>query len=220
MSIVTRRLAGPEENLLLKETIRPVQLKCATSGIALICNPNATDSLIDLSTFKQMLSVQKESLGEIFSGQIVFDQPNSGIVRYLRDTLRLSDSLSRHCFAVKSNAKVVEYVSKNQMALGLIDLSWISDQDDSTANEFLEIINVLAIRSDSGYYQPYQAYIAQGKYPLSRDVILISREARSGLASGFMAFVASDRGQRIVLKSGLVPATMPIRILEVNHEPL
>jgi phosphate transport system substrate-binding protein len=35
-----------------------------------------------------------------------------------------------------------------------------------------------------------------------------------------MAFVASDKGQRIVLKSGLVPATMPIRIVEINHEPL
>ena len=69
------------------------------------------------------------------------------------------------------------------------------------------------------FYQPYQAYMAQGKYPLLRDVVMISREARSGLASGFMAFVASDKGQRIVLKSGLVPATMPIRIIEVNHEP-
>ncbi len=61
--------------------------------------------------------------------------------------------------------------------------------------------------------------MAQGKYPLIRDVVMIGREARSGLASGFMAFVASDKGQRIVLKSGLVPATMPIRIIEVNHEP-
>jgi phosphate transport system substrate-binding protein len=62
--------------------------------------------------------------------------------------------------------------------------------------------------------------MAQGQYPLLRDVMIVSREARTGLASGFMAFMASDKGQRIVLKSGLVPATMPIRIIEVNHEPL
>ena len=77
----------------------------------------------------------------------------------------------------------------------------------------------MAVSGDSGFYQPYQAYIAQKSYPLVRDIMMISREARSGLASGFMAFVASDKGQRIVLKSGLVPATMPIRIVEINHEP-
>ena len=78
----------------------------------------------------------------------------------------------------------------------------------------------MGISRDSLYYQPYQAYLAGNEYPLLRDVVMISREARSGLATGFMAFVASDKGQRIVLKSGLVPATMPIRIVEVNNEPL
>jgi len=35
-----------------------------------------------------------------------------------------------------------------------------------------------------------------------------------------ISFIASDRGQRIVLKLGLVPVTMPVRIVEINHEPL
>jgi phosphate transport system substrate-binding protein len=115
---------------------------------------------------------------------------------------------------------VVEYISHNPKAIGLIDVSWISDSDDSTANSFLSSIRVMGISDDSAFYQPYQAYIAQEKYPLRRDVVAISREARTGLASGFLAFLASEKGQRIVLKSGLVPATMPIRIIEVNHEPL
>jgi len=31
-------------------------------------------------------------------------------------------------------------------------------------------------------------------------------------------FLTSDRGQRIILKSGLVPATQPIRIVNVKDE--
>jgi phosphate transport system substrate-binding protein len=49
---------------------------------------------------------------------------------------------------------------------------------------------------------------------------MVSREARAGLASGFIAFVAGEKGQRVVLKAGLVPATMPVRIVEVNNKPL
>jgi phosphate transport system substrate-binding protein len=149
----------------------------------------------------------------------VFDHPGSGIIRFLKDSLIASDTLPLYCFAVKGNAAVVDYVSKKPQAIGLIDVSWISDRDDSTTNSFLNSIRVVGISTDSTFYQPYQAYIATRKYPLLRNVIMISREARAGLASGFMAFVASDKGQRIVLKSGLVPATMPIRIVEINHEP-
>jgi phosphate transport system substrate-binding protein len=59
--------------------------------------------------------------------------------------------------------------------------------------------------------------VALKQYPLRRQVIIISREARTGLGSGFATFVASDKGQRIILKAGMVPAKMPVRIVEVSN---
>jgi len=47
---------------------------------------------------------------------------------------------------------------------------------------------------------------------------MVSRESFSGLGSGFISFVAGEKGQRIILKSGLVPATMPIRLVKVKKE--
>ena len=225
MAIVTRRLVESEEKTLLAQTIVPHQLKMATGGIALIANRQNLDTLINLDEIKKVLAGELETLNAARKKDVstlsvvVFDQPNSGIVRFLRDSIMPFDTLPNYCFAVKSNSAVIEYVSKTPHAMGLIDLSWISDRDDSTTNSFLNSIRVMGVSRDSGFFQPYQAYIAQRSYPLLRDVMMISREARSGLASGFMAFVASDKGQRIVLKSGLVPATMPIRIVEINHEP-
>jgi len=37
-----------------------------------------------------------------------------------------------------------------------------------------------------------------------------------GLGIGFSSFMTGDRGQRIVLKSGLLPATMPGRELIIR----
>ena len=42
-------------------------------------------------------------------------------------------------------------------------------------------------------------------------------DPRSGLASGFATFMASDRGQRIILRSGIVPATQNVRIVNVRE---
>ena len=41
---------------------------------------------------------------------------------------------------------------------------------------------------------------------------------KSGLPSGLTSFLTDFRGQRIILKSGLVPATAPVRIVDVKEE--
>jgi len=43
-------------------------------------------------------------------------------------------------------------------------------------------------------------------------------DPRSALPWGFASFLASDRGQRIILKSGLVPATQPVRVVNIKDK--
>jgi phosphate transport system substrate-binding protein len=69
-------------------------------------------------------------------------------------------------------------------------------------------------------YQPFAAWIATGDYPMTRDVYIITSDIHGGLPSGFMNFVGGDRGQRIILKSGMLPATRPLRLVQVNTKPI
>ncbi|HPE10588.1 MAG TPA: hypothetical protein PLT28_12650, partial [Saprospiraceae bacterium] len=83
---------------------------------------------------------------------------------------------------------------------------------------YLEKIKPLAIGKVAGLksYKPYQAYVASRNYPLLRFTNFIFNESHNGLTSGFATFMASDKGQRIILKDGLVPANAPIRLIQVN----
>ena len=221
---ITRKLTTEEAAVLKALSIPPREMVIATEGIALIINKDRTDSLLTTDNVRDMLSgktstwkqLDKKNSGD--SIKVIFDNPSSGILRYLKDTLGV-ENLAKNCFAVNDNPAVIDYVSKDKNAIGLIGVSWISDQDDSTANQFLSSIRVAGLLQGNEYNKPYQAYIAQKLYPFSRQAVIISREARSGLGSGFLTFVAHDKGQRIVLKAGLVPATMPVRIIEVKQEP-
>jgi phosphate transport system substrate-binding protein len=150
--------------------------------------------------------------------RVVFDDPNSGIVRYVRDSILHGSQFSSTTYSLKSNEAVIEYVSQQMDAIGLIGGGWISDRDDSTTNGFLGSIRVAAIEHDGKFYKPYQAYIATRMYPLTREIIISSREPRTGLGSGFMSFVAGDKGQRVILKAGLLPVTMPIRLVQISRE--
>ena len=86
---------------------------------------------------------------------------------------------------------------------------------------FIRKIHVLAISqqfvNDGSYYRPYQGSIFDKSYPFVREVYLISRETFAGLGTGFIQWATGEQGQRIVLKSGLVPATMPIRLVQIRN---
>lgn len=223
LAIVTRKLTPDEQAILDQVKIPGRQMKVAQDGIALILHNENIDRELEWNDIQGIVEGKISRWNQISSTspadgiEVVFDHPNSGILRYLRDTLKTTAPIPPNFFAVENNEAVIDHVSKKKNAIGLIGVGWVSDAEDSTANNFLKTIHVAALARDSGFYQPYQAYIAQGVYPLIREVVIISREPRSGLGSGFLTYVASDKGQRVVLKAGLVPATMPVRIVEVTY---
>lgn len=230
MIVVTRQLL-PEENAEFEKIkIYPRVVKAAYDAVSLIVHK---DNKLTSLSYEQLSSVLK---GEITDWKkidpslppaeikLIFDNYNSGVINYLKNKFSTDSFLKKNSFAVQNSEGVVDYVSANKTALGFLGVSWISDGDDPKNLTFLKKINVLEVShpdtsvKGGRYYQPFQAYIATGDYPLVRTVYMISREPRTGLAYGFMSFVASERGQRIILKSGLVPATMPIRLVEVRNE--
>jgi phosphate transport system substrate-binding protein len=228
--IIPRKLNAEEKEYFKKIELVPKETKIFYDAIAVIVNNANKDTSLTFQTFKDIISGKIKSWKEVNkkSGlsdiQVIYDNPNSSTVRFVKE--RIGSQLSKNSYAVKNNPAVINYVSKNKNAIGLIGVNWVSDRDDTLSLSFLKSIKVVGLTSDLPnvdpyeYYQPYQAYIAQKFYPLYREVYIISREARAGLGTGLSAFIAAEKGQRIFLKSGLVPATMPIRLVEINRNKL
>ena len=73
--------------------------------------------------------------------QIVFDNSKSSTVTYINDTFKLGGKFPSNCTAVNTNEEVINFVSKNINALGIIGVNWISDPDDSLTHRFMKKIN-------------------------------------------------------------------------------
>lgn len=222
VAVVTRRFTQAEKDYFKDIRITPTELDVALSAVALIVHRNNQDTLINIDQLRILLQGKIDNWSQLGSKkkagiEIVFDHPNSGLIRHLKDSVAKVETLPENTFAVQSSEAVIDYVSQNENALGLIGLEWISDKEDSASNSFLKRIRVMSVAGDSAHFKPYQAYLALKYYPVARRITMLSREARKGLGTGFMAFVASERGQRIVLKAGLVPVTMPLRIVEIDR---
>jgi len=199
----------------------------AYDALALITNSKNKDTLIKYNTVKDIFLGkintwkdvdEKSKLGDI---SVIFDNNKSGNIRYFKELFDIKDTLGKNFYAVNNNAEVINYVSKNPDALGIISVNWISDRDDSLTMSFISKVNVLAVSqqfvNDGSYYRPQQGFIYDKSYPFVREIYLISRETFRGLGSGFINWACAEQGQRVVLKSGLVPATMPIRLVQIKH---
>lgn len=228
LAIVARPLDSAETSYFDGRKIIPRVTRAAIDAVALVMNKSNTDTTLKLSALDAIFCGRVRTWKQIHPGsvsdsiRVVFDKSGSSNTRYLQETFRVKHPLPSNWFAVQSNAEVIEYVSNNPGALGVVSVNWISDRDDSSVNAFLKKVTVVEIASadTSGanveYYKPYQAYIALKQYPLTRDVLMISREGRNGLGTGFASFVAGDLGQRLVRLMGMLPATMPVRIVKIN----
>lgn len=223
--VLTRDLTKNEKEYLLAQKFVARTTKVAHDALALIVNKANPDTLLLEKQFADIFRGNITSWKQINPKSadkpinVVFDNNKSGNVRYFRERFNITGKFPSNCFAVDNNKEVISYVQNNPGALGIISVNWISDTQDSISEKFLESVKVVEVGTTSiDYCKPYQGYIAEQSYPFCRDVYMISRETFSGLGTGFASFVAGDQGQRIVLKSGLVPATMPIRLIEIKKK--
>ena len=226
--VTSRKLTDNEVEYLKGKTINPRTTKIAHDALAFIINKSNPDSLIRYNVLKDIFLGKTSKWNQInpkskFDDiKVVFDNPGSNNIRTIMDKFGLKNSLPTYCSTATKNSEVINFVESHPGALGIISVNWISDPADTVSHNFLKRFKVVGISLEGDenpgtkFYRPFPGYIAEGSYPYTRDVYCINRQPYSGLAHGFSSFMAGEKGQFIVLHSGLVPAAMPVRLVEIK----
>ncbi len=212
LAVLSRELDPAEQAWFESKKIIPRTTEIARDGIALVVNKAFPDSVITADALKALLRGE----GGRGARTLVFDNPASGTVRYMKAFAGV-DSLPG-AYSMRSNREVLEYVASNPNAIGFTGVDWLYEAD-STDKQYIEKIKVLGLGDNaSGYFRPTQYDVAQGRYMLTRNIYFINCEGSAGLGLGLAAFLAGDVGQRIVLKAGLLPVTYPKREIVVRNK--
>ncbi len=176
---------------------------------------------------------------------IVFDHQGSGTVKYMKDSLTAGADFAENVLAAKTNKEVFEAVKKRKNALGIIGVTWLNSDLDGTSsdemtieqkvdrlqrndttelaaedrNKIVKDIKVLGIRRNDNpvAYKPFQYYIYTGDYPLYRSIYAISTAPGGSLPHGFFTFLTGVISQKIILGTGILPANIPLRNVELTQ---
>ena len=238
--VIPRELTKQEKDYLKSKDRNARSCKIAVDAIALIVNPENPIEILSIKEISEILSgkgtewsqLEPNKTGKI---QVVFDHQGSSTVKYMRDSLLNGGDFGPNVYAQNSNDEVFEAVQKVKGAIGIIGVSWISsdmrsaeitsehrakslEKQDTTVSSFDNRIKVLKVRRDDDIkaYKPYQAYIYDGSYPLFRSIYMITTAANGSIAHGFYSFVTGFKGQKIIQMTGILPATVQPRMVNLN----
>lgn len=239
--IGTRELTTNEQKIIESREQTVWSQPLAVDGIALIVNKANKDTLISTHDIKRIINGEITSWKELYPDSklgnidIRFDSPNSSTVRFITENINDNKSLAQNVKAISNdtatvnisertpNQRVIDYVSENPNALGLIGVNWISNPSDSLSISFINNVKVMSVSKEEkatkeNSYKPLPYQFSLQLYPLQRIVYIIISDSRGGLTTGFVKFAAGEKGQRIVYKAGLLPASQPVRLLQVRTE--
>ncbi|TND10667.1 MAG: phosphate ABC transporter periplasmic protein [Bacteroidetes bacterium] len=224
VGVICRDLTDGEKKYFDKKGYPATTIKIADDAVAMVINSANFDSLFTVEDVKRILLgadsawTQRNDTSKLGKIEVIFDDPKSGNARFLSEKLLGGNPFPPNCFAVKSNPAVIDYVNQHPNAIGFVAVNWISDKDDSLCRAYREKVRVAYVKGSdtTGHVPPWQTYIGDKSYPFHREVWMVRIGQRTSLGTGFVSFVCAERGQLIILKSGLVPARQPERRIELK----
>ena len=82
------------------------------------------------------------------------------------------------------------------------------------------VFSSIMVANVQNIWKTYQYYFLNANYPLVRTLYILLNDTHMGLPTGFSNFIISqDKGQKIILRSGLLPAygNLTIRNVRVSE---
>ncbi len=224
--VFTDRALNEEERQVIKNAeLNIEEVKVAIDALGLLVNhlnnaenltmPELLDIIERKTTHWNQLH-QTQFTGPI---HLVTTGKNSGSYELLKNHFLKRQNDLTPAVIMDSQAQVVEYVAKDPQALGIVSMAcfredtlkkW-TDKSDAKVRPLAFLVTDSTGTTKRATLHPY--YLHNGEYPLSYP-LYVYFNTRSKLAAGFSAFIASAPGQKIILNWGLVPTTMPIRLVQ------
>lgn len=210
--VLSRELTPTEKSYFEQKKIIPRSTDLCYDGIALIVNKDYADSVITLTHLHDLL-VGKQTDGTT----LVFDNPGSSTLSRMASFISPDSISTKSLYSLTSNAEVIKYIAESSSAIGFVGVNWLY-RPDKNLQPYVDKVKVLGIQTPEGFSKPTQDNIAAGIYPFTRKIRIINCQGSAGLGLGLAAFMAGDVGQRIILKSGLVPVNFPKREIVIKDK--
>jgi phosphate transport system substrate-binding protein len=214
LAVLARPIADDEQAAAQAAGVSLRGFRIAIDAVAIVVNPgNVVDSLT-VDEVAGLLSGRVVSWRTVGGADLpvtpVLRGRDSGTYETVRSQVLQGGEFGRGQYCV-SSSEVLARVATEPGAVGCIGMAWLGDQ-----------VKAVRLAQDSAgpFVPPRAAEVFANRYPVCRPLMAyeVLTPAESPLASGFISFLTSTKGQIIVESQGLVPDTVPERPVVLSGE--
>lgn len=209
LAVITRALEPEERAAAARGGLELEGYRFARDALVLIVHPSNPIENLALDQVRSIYLARTRRWEELGGPNTAFEPviqpPDSDIMEFFMQQVMSGESIRARALYQASDSAVVDAVARRPGAIGFVSLARAADPR----------VRTLRVASLTGlpYWQPDLEAVYRGDYPLTRYLSFYVRTNGPRLANGFITFVTSFDGQKIVREQGLVPTTVPVRFV-------
>jgi phosphate transport system substrate-binding protein len=119
---------------------------------------------------------------------------------------------------MNGNAQIIEGILADTGSIGYAGVGYVVDRETGKAMKGLKILNINKEANSEAFSPLDKAAIDSGKYPIARPLWMATNGTPKGVAQGFLAWILTAEGQKIVEREGFYP--IGGKYLETNAKNL
>lgn len=221
--VCARPLNDEERNALTATKAWFEEYHVAQSAVAVIVNPANPVKELRLGQADSMFSGQLTAWPNWRGGgvvDLVTGSVDASANEVFRRLIMRGRPFAQSATPMTSSSDIVEYVAKTRGAVGIVGVGWLKGVESDVKVVALSRPGVAADSTQPAgkAYTPHQAYVYKGYYPAATPVTMYTRDLDRTVSLGFISFATGPFGQKVFLNNGLVPVTMPVRLIQLTSE--
>ncbi len=213
LAVITRELVPEERKAAVQGRLEVEGYRFAQDAAVLVVNPaNPVDNLT-LEDVRSIYGGEVDrwsafgGLGEAI--EPVVQPMGSDVTEFFVEEVLGGNEIKARSLEAGSGEDVVRNVRTHPGAIGYVTLG--------QAGQGVRVVRLAALKG-LPYYSADLEMVHDGKYPVTRFYNLYVRTKGPALANGFITYVTSVDGQKLVRAAGLVPTSVPVRF--VRRSPM
>jgi phosphate transport system substrate-binding protein len=213
LAVITRELEPEERAAAVRGRLELEGYRVARDAVVALVNPTNPVENLAVEDLRRIYLGERTRWSDVGGTprpiHVVIQPPESDITAFFVQQVMTGEPLGARSIYETCDSAVVARVAKDPDAVGYVTLA-------ATGRG----VRSLRVASLTGlpYWKPDPEAVYNGEYPLTRFINFYVRAHGPALANGFITYVTSRDGQKIVHEAGLVPTTVPVRF--VRRSPM
>lgn len=213
LAVITRELKPEERRAAIEGRLELEGFRYARDALVMIAHPDNPVENLAMEDVRRVYSGQASdwsAIGGRPGAVVALAQPvGTDVTEFFVADVLGGEPLRGPVVIDSSDSAVVRRVAHDPRAIGYVTLG--------APTSGVRVLRLAALTGLT-YWKPDAETVYKGDYPLTRYQSIYVRADGPALANGFITYVTSFDGQKIVREAGRVPSTIPVRF--VRRSPM